>query len=338
MEQESDRPNIRNEQVRRNIDVHVHLAALPEGDNGCYISPRMLRSPQFRALFWGLGLDLRRPPIANATYVDRLVSQLDHSERVGRAVLLGMDGVYDEQGNLDLAATDFLISNRYVLDVAKRHLDYFLAGVSINPQREDAVEELERCIEAGAVLVKVLPNTQRFDPSDRRYLPFYRALAKHRLPLLSHVGFEFSLIGKDQSAGDPRRLQVPLDEGVCVIAAHSCSFGLFFPEPYFKVLLEFTRRYPHFYADTSALTLPNRVRTLFLLRRHPELHARLIFGTDYPLPVFSYPALGRGYTRARRASSSFDRQAVVLETLGIQYRDLSSLTKMCQEIVKVPGQ
>ena len=29
------------------IDCHVHLAALPDGDNGCYISPKMLRSPLF---------------------------------------------------------------------------------------------------------------------------------------------------------------------------------------------------------------------------------------------------------------------------------------------------
>jgi predicted TIM-barrel fold metal-dependent hydrolase len=305
------------------IDVHVHLAALPEGENGCHISRKMLRSPLFRLLIWRHGLDLNRPAIANSNYVKRILNQLDHSEKVGRAVLLGMDGVYDEQGRLDLAATDFLISNRYVLEVAKRYPDHFLAGVSINPKRRDAIEELERCVQAGAVLVKVLPNTQRFDPSDKRYVPFYRALAKHHMPLLSHVGFEFSLIGKDQSMGNPRRLQVPLEEGVCVIAAHSCSFGLFFPEPYFKVFLEFAHRYPQFYADTSALTLPNRVKTLMLVRRYPELHARLIFGTDYPLPVFSYPALR--YSKLAQARSPFDRQALVFESLGIRFKDFSAL-------------
>jgi uncharacterized protein len=312
--------------MKGGIDVHVHLAALPEGDNGCYISPRMLRSSLFRLLIWRYGLDLDRPPAANSTYVEHLLRQLDRSETVGKAVLLAMDGVYNRQGQLDLSATDFLISNRYVLELAKRHPDSFLAGVSINPQRSDAVEELERCVEAGAVLVKILPNAQRFDPSDRRYLSFYRALAKSHIPLLSHVGFEFSLIGKNQSAGDPKRLQLALEEGVGVIAAHSCSLGLFFPEPYFKVFLEFTRRYPDFYADTSALTLPNRVRTLLLLRRYPELHDRLIFGTDYPLPVFSYPSLGRGFWKPARAGTPFDRQALVLESLGIQCKDFSTLS------------
>ena len=266
------------------IDVHVHLAALPEGDNGCYISPRMMRSPLFRFMTWWQKLDLSQPALANSTYVERLIKELDRSEKVKKAVLLGMDGVYDERGQLDLRRTDFLISNRYVLQVSKGHPDHFLPGVSINPQRTDAVEELERCVEEGAVLVKVLPNAQSFDPSDKRYRSFYRALAKYRIPLLSHVGYEFSLIGQDQSAGDPAKLRVALEEGTCVIAAHACSCGLVLPEPYFKVFKELARNYPHFYADTSALTLPNRVRTLFLLRRHPELHDRLIFGTDYPLP------------------------------------------------------
>lgn len=307
------------------IDVHVHLAALPEGDNGCYMSRRMIRSPSFRYLVWKQGLDLSRPAVTNSTYIERLLVELKRSEKVGHVVLLGLDGVYDEKGRLDQAHTDFMISNRYVLEVCKQYPDYFLPGVSINPQRSDALEELARCAEEGAVLAKILPNAQRFDPSDKRYVPFYRALVKHKIPLLSHVGYEFSLIGQDQSAGDPARLRVPLEEGVWVIAAHACSYGLMFPEPYFKIFRELARDYPHFYADTSALTLPNRVRTLFLLRRHPELHERLIFGTDYPLPVFSYPAFGRTEIKALKAASAFDRQAKVLQILGIRYQDFSLL-------------
>ncbi len=281
-------------------------------------------------MLWKQGVDLSRPAAANATYLERLLAELKRSEKVGQVVLLGLDGVYDEQGRLDQAQTDFLISNRYVFRISNQYPDYFLPGVSINPQRSDALDELARCAEEGAVLVKILPNSQRFDPADKRYVPFYRALAEHKMPLLSHVGYEFSLIGQDQRAGDPKRLRVPLEEGVWVIAAHACSYGLMFPEPYFKVFRELAREYPHFYADTSALTLPNRVRTLFLLRRHPELHKRLIFGTDYPLPVFSYPVLGRVQGKTLKSASSFDRQALVLQSLGIQCNDFSFLRTMIE--------
>ena len=304
------------------VDCHVHLAAVPEGDNGCYISPRMLRSPLFRVLMWKQGLDPARPHEANRKYVDDLLTELRASQHVRQAVLLGMDGVYDRDGRYDRERTEFLIGNDYVLATARAHPHEFLAGVSINPMRRDAIDEVHRCADAGAVLVKVLPNAQQFDPADARHKLFYRALAERRLPLLSHVGYEFSLIGKDQSAGDPTRLRVPLDEGTTVIAAHACSYGLILREKFLSTLLEFAGRYRGFYADVSALTLPNRFHMLLYLRKLPELHGRLLFGTDYPLPVFRFPAWGRGGARSK---NRFDRQAEVCRALGVGFGSLGDL-------------
>jgi len=132
------------------IDCHVHLAALPEGGNGCYISPKMLKSPLFRFLLWKHGLSPEKPQEANRKYVDDLLTELRASRQVQRAVLLGMDGVYDHAGALARKETDFLISNDYVLQTARDHPQEFLPGVSINPQRRDAVEEVHRCADAGA--------------------------------------------------------------------------------------------------------------------------------------------------------------------------------------------
>lgn len=252
------------------VDCHVHLAALPDGDNGCFISPKMLASPLFRFLLWKHKLSPANPREANQKYISALLSELRASQYVQKAVLLGMDGVYDESGRLNQAQTDFLISNDYVLKTARAYPNEFLAGTSINPQREDAVEEVHRCADAGAVLVKVLPNAQHFNPAERKYRPFYRALAQRKLPFLSHVGFEFSLIGKDQSVGDPDRLRTALEEGVTVIAAHACSYGLMLYERFLPALLEFVRQYANFYADISALTHPNRFRMLLYLRHHPK--------------------------------------------------------------------
>ena len=306
------------------IDVHVHLAALPDGGNGCYISEKMLRRPLSRFIAWRFGVDFSKPAETNAFYVDRLLRELERATLVEKAVLLALDGVYDGGGNLDTARTDFLISNRYMLEIASNRPDRFLAGASVNPQRRDALDELERCAAGGAVLVKILPNAQCFDPAENRYLPFYRALARLKLPLLSHVGYEFCLAGHDQSAGDPARLRNALEEGVTVIGAHGCSQGLFGYEPHLKTVREFVSRYPHFYLDASALTLPNRADMLFIMMRHPEIQERLLFGTDYPLPVFAFPAIGRGYGAAARASY-FDRQALVLKTLGIAFRDFAAI-------------
>jgi radical SAM superfamily enzyme with C-terminal helix-hairpin-helix motif len=147
------------------IDCHVHLAALPDGDNGCDISAKMLKSPLFRFLLWKHLLSPDKPREATQKYLDDLVNELRTSRHVQQAVLLGMDGVYDQNGRLNQAHTDFLISNDYVLKTAQSHSAELLAGVSINPQRRDAHEEVHRCADAGATLVKVLPNAQQFNPA-----------------------------------------------------------------------------------------------------------------------------------------------------------------------------
>jgi predicted TIM-barrel fold metal-dependent hydrolase len=305
-------------------DCHVHLAAFPDDNNGCYISGKMLQSPLFRFLRWKHDLRSEDPRSCNQQFVDQLRDELHASQYVGKAIVLAMDGVYDKNGKLDLGQTDFLLSNDYVLRMAKEYPGDFLAGVSINPQRRDALEELARCVEAGASLVKVLPNTQGFDPANPRYVPFYRALAQYRIPLLSHVGYEFSLIGKDQTAGDPNRLRIPLDEGVTVIAAHGCSYGLVFYEKFYPSFLELIQRYPRFYADLSALTLPNRMGMLQHMRAHPELSDRLLFGTDYPLSVLHVPCWGRVpfaiLKKIIRTKNRFDRKYLILKALGIGFR------------------
>jgi uncharacterized protein len=311
------------------IDCHVHLAALPDGDNGCYISPKMLRSPLFRYLLWKHQLSPANPQEANRKYLDDLLTELRASHHVQRVVLLGMDGVYDQNGCLNQAHTDFLISNDYVLNIARAYPNEFLAGVSINPQRRDAVEEIHRCADAGAALVKVLPNAQQFNPADLHYKVFYRTLAERKLPFLSHVGYEFSLIGKDQSVGDPDRLRPALEEGATVIAAHACSYGLIIYEKFLPTLRDFVQRYPNFYADISALTLPNRVQMLLHLRRYPEIHERLLFGTDYPLSVFHLAAWGRVALGTLydivRTKNRFDRQVSVCRGLGLGFRSLGDI-------------
>lgn len=318
-------------QSKKIIDCHVHVAALSDGNNGCYVSSKLLKSPLFRFLIWKHGLDVNDPHGANQKYVDDLRDELRQSRHVGKAVLLAMDGVYDGSGNPDQSATELLVGNDYILHLAHRFPETFLAGVSINPQRRDAIEELHRCADNGAALVKVLPNSQQFDPANVRYKAFYRAMAQRHVPLLSHVGYEFSLIGKDQSVGDPNRLRVPLEEGVTVIAAHACSYGLMLYEKFYSTLLELVETFPNFYADVSALTLPNRFRMLLRLRECPEVHQRLLFGTDYPLSVLHLPAWGRigmgTLWDIINTTNRFDRQFKVCQSLGVRFHSFERVVR-----------
>jgi hypothetical protein len=95
------------------------------------------------------------------------------------------------------------------------------------------------------------------------------------------------------------------------------------------VLQDFAKRYPHFYADISALTLPNRLRMLLHLRRYPEIQERLLFGTDYPLSVFHLAAWGRVAPGTLRdmilTRNRFDRQVAVCRGLKLGFRSLDDI-------------
>jgi hypothetical protein len=71
------------------------------------------------------------------------------------------------------------------------------------------------------------------------------------------------------------------------------------------------------------------MKMLLHLRRHPELHDRLLFGTDYPLSVLHLAAWGRvGFRTLRRILSTknrFDRQYQVCHELGLRFGSLSDI-------------
>lgn len=288
------------------IDVHVHLAALPTKTNGCLLSNDMLDGALAKVIAWSQGLPLDQPERANELFLQRLLAKLAASSRVKKGVLLALDGIYGADGRLDEARTHMLVSNEAMFAACEASGGRLLPGASINPARRDALDELERCAARGAALIKVLPNAQVFDPSEARFTAFYRALARHKIPLLAHIGVEYSVKARDQSVGNPERLELALREGATVIAAHACSSGHIIAQPHVETMLRLVREQPRFFMDASALTLPNRVGMALRLRGHPEVFPRLLFGSDYPLPVL-WPG-----------SNSFDRQAGALAALGVR--------------------
>ena len=225
-------------------------------------------------------------------YVRRLL-ELVRGSSLGAAVILAQEQVHDDQGKAMPDAGSFYVPNRYVLELAARHLE-FLPAVSIHPARPDALEELERCLAGGAVLMKCLPNCQNIDCNDRRYTRFWEQMAAAQLPLLAHTGGEHTLPIVRPEFSDPRRLTLPLECGVKVIAAHCATkSGLTDPE-YFQTFVEMTKRFPNLYGDNSAFTVPIRGRHVPECTREP-LVDRIIHGSDFPVPVYGHFPWLRGF-------------------------------------------
>ncbi|HTL59661.1 MAG TPA: amidohydrolase family protein [Candidatus Limnocylindrales bacterium] len=275
------------------LDAHVHVVGNGSGNTGCW-----LRLHGWRRLMAGLMLRHTQLPASalngdlDRLFIERLLEMVRGSS-LGAVVILAQERVYNNQGQpLDNLGT-FYVPNDYVLGLARKYPE-LLPAVSIHPARQDALEELNRCLAEGAVMMKCLPNCQNIDCNDRRFIRFWERMAEAGLPLLAHTGGEHTLPIVRSEFSDPRTLRLPLECGVKVIAAHCATkSGLTDPE-YFHIFTEMTRRFPNLYGDNSAFTVPIRGRHVPDCIR-PPLVERIIHGSDFPVPVYGHFPWLRGF-------------------------------------------
>ncbi len=90
--------------------------------------------------------------------VQKISERLAGSELVGSAVVLALDGVINQNGQLDLDLTESYIPNDFLAREAAKY-DNLYFGASVNPYRHDALERLDQVKRDGAVLVKFVPVT-----------------------------------------------------------------------------------------------------------------------------------------------------------------------------------
>jgi len=265
------------------LDMHCHTAGLGAGGSGCFVSEQLRHSYKLRFYLKSFGVTEEEiMQQGDAIVLTRLSERLAASHSVNRAVVLALDGVINDRGELDRAQTESYIPNEFLAAEIPKHPN-LLWGASINPYRPDALDRLEWARAHGAVLIKWLPSVQHIDPADPRLIPFYKKMVELGLPLLTHTGNERSFTQSFDEFCDPDRLRLPLQQGVTVIAAHAATTGKFHDERSIDRLARMMPQFPHLYADISSLTQINKHGYLGEVLRRPEFQHRLIYGTDYPL-------------------------------------------------------
>ena len=280
-----------------------------DGVDGPWIGEQMrspLRNPLQYAryrVFLNASCVRREDGDASRAFLDRLLSCHRATAPGFRLMLLAFDQVHDAGGQARPEASAFHVPNAYARTVAARYPNEIEWAASVHPYRADAVEALDAAVAGGALAVKWLPNAMGIDPASPRCDPFYRALARHRIPLLTHGGRERAVRGTgDDTLGNPLRLRRTLDHGVRVIIAHCASFGAgvdldagpggpVVPNVDLFARLMDDPRYEHLLmGDVSALTQANRFPgALGKVLERTDWHDRLLNGSDYPLP--GVPAL-----------------------------------------------
>jgi predicted TIM-barrel fold metal-dependent hydrolase len=306
------------------IDIHTHLAGVGHGGTGCFIAPRKFNSLFFSALRRMLGI--YGPPHdsrVDQAYLERLDKDIAAAAQHGvldAIVVFAHDRVYDDSGE-PARNQELYVPNEYVFACAERPGSRMLPAVSVHPYRKDALDDIAKWIERGTVALKWLPNSQRMDPRDPRCLPIYDLLAAKKVPLIAHTGGEHTVAVLRPELGDPAILRPALDRGVAVIVAHSATKSGFFDAQWLPAFRELALQYPNCWGDTSAFCTPGRMRWIKRVLRDPQLTAKLVHGSDYPVPPSAWPAIRTlGWRRMRelsRVTSWLERDILIKRALGM---------------------
>lgn len=310
----------------KTVDIHTHL-----------LNPNARFNRLFDKLtirFFGndFGWDrkaLQADPYA--TYVETMARSIRESKYIEKACLFGTDSRLDKRGRETDRDRTVCAMTKDVLAVMEKHPQQFIPFFSVNPRRQGAPDLIDEYVEKGCRGAKFLQNYWGIDLNDEQFVPYYEKIRQHKIPLIIHIGSEFS-IDSDARFERTDMLDLPLACGVTVIAAHMglgrLNYKLrlwrnlsndphHFDEDYF-LLLEKLQHHENLYADISAILSPLKARALRHLSKQTKVHHKILFGTDYPVP---FPIRYNTYdltpdTRKRidSISNPFDRYtAAILE-------------------------
>jgi mannonate dehydratase len=283
-------------------DVHAHLLGTGDSGSGCTVNPRMHE-------WWHPGDVLRRQAILNAAcvppdaasvdraYVQRLHGFTRDFPPGARWLLFAFDHACDDSGAVRSDWTTFHVPNDYAARIAAEHPERFGWVASVHPYRPDAIPRLDAVLQQGASAIKWLPSAMNIDLRDPRCRPFYDRLARTRVPLIVHCGEEKAVPGAGRDElGNPLLVRAALESGVRVVMAHAASLGKARDldqrsQPWRSAFELWVRLMGEresqglLFADVSAVFQSNRSAEVgCMLLTRDDWHARLLHGSDHPLP------------------------------------------------------
>ena len=265
----------------RTLDLHIHLFGTGDSGSGCRLSRKITEG----SLFKRMAPKLRRQGTTlDEGYVLAMAGQLQRSG-LDKGLILAQDAVYGRNGKPDWQNTHFYVPNDHVFAVVRRYPQWMIPCVSINPDRPDALAELDRCIGLGARAVKIHPPTQGVDLADRKHAEFFRRCADRKVLVMVHTGHEHSAPVLDVRLGSPLKLRLALEEGCTVVACH-CGTGwpLYDRPDMLPDFLRMIRKHPNLWGDTSVLGTAPRVVDFLRLLADAGAAERLLHGSDFPFP------------------------------------------------------
>jgi predicted TIM-barrel fold metal-dependent hydrolase len=186
---------------------------------------------------------------------------------------------------LDTSASDhwaFIghkLTNDDVAGFVKRYPNWLIGYGSVDPRREDAVEETERCIkELGMQGMKFHPSAVGLYPNDEKYFyPIYEKCVELGVPVQSHCGTTGLYFSKIKYTMPIYYDDVAVDFPTLKLVLLHYGIG-----GWHEQAMSVAFRHPNVYLDISGASPRVIPKELLLAANTPFYQDKIIFGTDYP--------------------------------------------------------
>ena len=260
-------------------------------------------------------------------YTQGLMKNIRESKHLSKTVLFGVDERVDDKGETLHKDITACATNEDMLTLYYDNKDVIIPFFSINPLRPDALDLIDKYTELGFKGAKFLQNYWGVDTREKRFIPYFEKLKEKNLPLIVHIGSESS-VHSFKECESIEMLDLPLEIGVDTICAHMAlsytPLGILkalsqnpkhFNKEYHK-LLRMLHYHDNLYADISAILTPVRAKVLRHLSKQYDIHDKLLFGTDFPVPfttvVNSYDLPFKKRFEISKIQNPHDRYAEVM--------------------------
>jgi predicted TIM-barrel fold metal-dependent hydrolase len=241
------------------IDVHTHAEVGRGGEDG-------LRPEWREAAAAYFGEDAKPTVEDVAAY---------YRERDMAAVVFTVDAV-TQTGRA-------AVRNDEILESAAANPDVLIPFGSVDPHREDALEEVRRLAARGVRGFKFHPNIQAFFPNDEAFYPLYAAIQEAGVPALFHTGH--SGIGTGLPGGGGIRLKYSNPMHVDDVAVDFPDLKIVLAHPSFPWQDEAISVALHkrqVYIDLSGWS-PKYFPPQLVRYANTQLRDRVLFGSDFPM-------------------------------------------------------
>jgi predicted TIM-barrel fold metal-dependent hydrolase len=241
------------------IDVHTHAEVGRSGEDGL--------KPEWRAAAAKYFHEDAKPTVEDVA--------AHYRERNMLAVVFTVDAI-TQTGRAS-------VRNDEILEVARANPDVLIPFGSVDPHREDAVEEVRRLVGLGVRGFKFHPNIQAFFPNDEAFYPLYAEIQAAGVPALFHTGH--SGIGTGLPGGGGIRLKYSNPMCVDDVAVDFPDLKIVLAHPSFPwqdEAISVALHKQQVYIDLSGWS-PKYFPPQLVRYANTQLRDRVLFGSDFPM-------------------------------------------------------